>query len=120
MVGRDATTVVKASAFSFEPLGICLSFLAAKLFSQSLIRHTYLAMRWCCVSYSPFTCPTTSWESLCMMIFSEDTEITRSIPARIASYSASLLDAGKYNRIAYSIISSVRALSCKSTPAPIC
>ena len=34
-----------------------------------------------------------------MMIFSEDTEIARSIPARIASYSASLLDARKSNSI---------------------
>ena len=30
-----------------------------------------------------------------MMIFSEDTEIVRSIPAMIASYLASLLEAGK-------------------------
>ena len=55
-----------------------------------------------------------------MMIFSEDTEVTRSIPAIIASYSASLWDMGKYNRIAYSILSPVRALSCKTTPTPIC
>ena len=54
-----------------------------------------------------------------MMIFSEDTEIVRSIPARIASYSASLLDARKSNRIACSILSPVWALSCKPTPAPI-
>ena len=32
-----------------------------------------------------------------MMIFSKDTKTVRSIPARIASYSASLLDAGKSN-----------------------
>ena len=55
-----------------------------------------------------------------MMIFSEDTEIVRSTPARIASYSASLLDVGKSNRIAYSILSSVGALSCKPKLAPIC
>ena len=48
-----------------------------------------------------------------MMIFFEDTEIERSILARIASYSASLLDAGKSNRIVCSILSSVGALSCK-------
>ena len=47
--------------------------------------HTYLAMCWSRVLYSPFTRPTTSWESHCMMIFSEDTEIARSIPVRIAS-----------------------------------
>ena len=53
-----------------------------------------------------------------MMIFTEDTEVARSISARIASYSASLLDAGKSNRIACSILSPVGALSCKPTPAP--
>ena len=52
-----------------------------------------------------------------MMIFSEDMEIARSIPARIASYSASLLDAGKSNHIACYILSPVGDLSCKPTPA---
>ena len=46
-----------------------------------------------------------------MMIFSEDMEIARSTLARIASYSTSLLDVGKSNRIAYSILSPVGALS---------
>ena len=55
-----------------------------------------------------------------MTIFSEDTEIARSIPVRIASYSASLLDMGKSNRITCSILSPVGALSCKSTPTPVC
>ena len=55
-----------------------------------------------------------------MMIFSEDTEIARSILARIASYSASLLDAGKSNLIACSILSPVGALSCKPTPTLVC
>ena len=54
-----------------------------------------------------------------MMIFSEDIEITRSISARIASHSVSLLNAGKSNRIACFILSSIRALSCKPTPAPV-
>ena len=35
-----------------------------------------------------------------MMIFSEDTEIARSIPDKIVSYSTSFLDVGKSNRIA--------------------
>ena len=55
-----------------------------------------------------------------MMIFSEDTKITRSIPTRIASYFASLLDAEKSNCIAYSILSLVGALCCKPTLAPVC
>ena len=54
-----------------------------------------------------------------MMIFLEDTKVTRSIPARIASYFASLLDAGKCNYIACFILSPVGALSCKPTLAPI-
>ena len=47
-----------------------------------------------------------------MIIFSEDMEIARSIPAMIASYSASLLEARKSKRMACSIISLVGALSC--------
>ena len=54
-----------------------------------------------------------------MIIFSKDTETVRSIPARIASYSASLLDAGKYNSIARSILSPVRAFSCRPTLASV-
>ena len=54
-----------------------------------------------------------------MMIFSEDTDIARSIPVRIASYSASLLDGGKSNCITCSILSSIGALSCKPTSAPL-
>ena len=120
MVGRDAATVAKAFAFSFEPLGICSSFQATELSSRILTRHTYLVMRWSRVSYSLFTCPTTNRESLCMMIFSKDMKISRSILARIASYSASLLDVGNSNRIAYSILSRIGALSCKPTPTPVC
>ena len=54
-----------------------------------------------------------------MMIFSKDTEIARSIPTRIALYSTSLLDSGKSNHIAYSILSPVGTLSCKLTTAPV-
>ena len=54
-----------------------------------------------------------------MMIFSEDTQIARSIPARIATYSASLLDVGKSNHIACSNLSPIGALSCKPILAPI-
>ena len=52
-----------------------------------------------------------------MIIFSEDTEIARFVPARIASYSAPLLDTGKSNHIACSIISLVGAFGCRPTPA---
>ena len=55
-----------------------------------------------------------------MMIFPEDIDVARLIPVRIASYSVSLLDAGKFSRIACSILFLVGALSCKSTLAPVC
>ena len=54
-----------------------------------------------------------------MKRFSDDTDYMRSILARIASYSVSLLDAGKSSHMACSIISPVWALSWKSTPAPV-
>ena len=54
-----------------------------------------------------------------MMIFSKDTEIVKSILARISSYSISLLDVGKPNSMACSILYPVGALSVKPTPAPI-
>ena len=43
----------------------------------------------------------------------------RSIPAMIASYSASLLEAGKSKHMVCSIISSVEALSYSPSPAPV-
>ena len=55
-----------------------------------------------------------------MMIFSENTEIAKSSLAMIASYSASLLEAGKFSCMAYSMTSPVGALSCSPRPAPIC
>ena len=55
-----------------------------------------------------------------MMIFFKDTEIERSSPAMIASYSVSLLEAGKFKRMAYSMISSVKALSCSPRSSPFC
>ena len=53
-----------------------------------------------------------------MMIFYEDTEIARSIPAMIASYLALLLEAGKSKLIACSIISPIEAKSCSPSSAP--
>ena len=54
-----------------------------------------------------------------MMNFSKDTEIARSITTMIASYLASLLEAGKSKRMVCSIISPVLALSCSPSPAPV-
>ena len=55
-----------------------------------------------------------------MMIFSEDTEITRSSLTMIASYSASLLEAEKFRRMAYSMTSPIGALSCSPGSALVC
>ena len=55
-----------------------------------------------------------------MMIFSEDTNISRSSPAMIASYSASLLEVGKLKNMACSMTSPVGALSCSLRPSPVC
>ena len=55
-----------------------------------------------------------------MIIFSEDTEIARSIPTMIASYLTLLLEAGKSKRMACSIISLIGALSCNPKPAIVC
>ena len=55
-----------------------------------------------------------------MMIFSKDTDVARSIPTSIASYSVLILDVGKSSRMACSILSPICALGCKPTPAPVC
>ena len=55
-----------------------------------------------------------------MIVLSKDTEIARSTPARIASYSALLLEEGKSKRMACFIISPVWALSCSPSPSLIC
>ena len=49
-----------------------------------------------------------------MMICSEDTDVASSVPTRIASYSVSLLDAGKSNRMACSILSLVGAFKLQT------
>ena len=55
-----------------------------------------------------------------MMIFFEDTKIARSSPAMIASYSALLIEAGKFKRMVYFMTSPVGALSCSPRPASVC
>ena len=54
-----------------------------------------------------------------MKRFSDDTNCARLIPARIDSYSVSLLDVGKSSCMARYTISLVGALSCKLTLAPV-
>ena len=54
-----------------------------------------------------------------MIIFSQDTEIARSISVMMASYPASLLEAEKSKRMALPIISLVGALSCSPRLTPV-
>ena len=55
-----------------------------------------------------------------MMIFSEDTETARSNLTMIASYSASLLEDGKFKRISCSMTYLVGALSCNPKLDLVC
>ena len=54
-----------------------------------------------------------------MMIFSEDMEVARLSSTLIASYSASLLEMGKFKRMACSMTSPVGDLSCSPRSAPV-
>ena len=67
-----------------------------------------------------FTCPTTNWESLRIMSLSVDNAVASSIPAKMASYSNSLFEALKPNRIACSILSPLEDFSCRPMPALVC
>ena len=55
-----------------------------------------------------------------MMIFFEDTEISRSSPFMIASYLFLLLEVGKFKRMSCSMTSPVGALSCSPKSALVC
>ncbi|MCI46298.1 hypothetical protein A2U01_0067538, partial [Trifolium medium] len=66
--------------------------------------------------YSPSTWETTSWESVNIFISLEPTSLARRKPARKASYSAWLFDAGKDNDRETSIM--VPASFSRMIPAP--
>ena len=95
IIGSEATTTTKASAFSLQSLVMCLSFQVEKLSKGCLTKDTYLAIQGSCDSYSSFTCPTTNCESLRIRSLSIDTITANSISASMASYSDSLLEALK-------------------------
>ena len=67
-----------------------------------------------------FTCPTTNWESLRIISLSVDSVDANSIPARMASYSDSLFEALKPNRIACSSLSPPEDFNCRPMSAPVC
>ena len=87
---------------------------------RCLTRVTYLAIRGSRDSYSAFTCPTTNWESLRIISLSTYIVVANSIPARMASYSDSLFEALKPNRIACSILSPPWDLNYRPMSALVC
>ena len=78
--------VARASAFSFQSLGMYFSFQVEKLPKSCLIRVTYLAIRGSQESYSAFTCPTTNWESLQIISLPANIAATSSISTRMPSF----------------------------------
>ena len=120
VIGREAATEANASAFSLESLGTCSSFQTEKLFKRCFTRETYFSIRGFRDSNSSLTCPTTNWESLRIKSLSADRAAASSSPARMASYSDSLLEAWNPSQIACSILSPDGVLNCKPMPAPDC
>ena len=120
VIGREADTEAKASAFSLESLGTCSSFQIGKLLKRCFTRETYFTIRGSRDSNSSLTCPTNNWESLWIRSLLADRAATSSSPVRMASYSNLLLEALNPSRIAYSISFPDRDFNCKPMPAPVC
>ena len=119
-IGREAATAAKASALSLQSLGTCSNFQTEKLSKRCFTREAYFAIRGSRDSNSSLTCPTINWESLITMSLLADMEAASSILNKRASYSDSLLEALKPNRIAYCILSSVGDFNCRPIPVPVC
>ena len=119
VIGSKAATAAKASAFSLQSLVTCSSFQDENPSKCCFTKDTYFSIRGSRDSYSSFTCPTTNYESLRIISFSEDTVAASLISASMASYSNSLLEALKPKWIACSITSPAGDLSCKPMPAPV-
>ena len=92
MIGKEAATEANASAFSLESLGTCSSFQTGKLFKRCFTREKYFSIRGSRDSNSSLTCPTTNWKSLRIKSLLADRAAASSSPARMASYSDSLLE----------------------------
>ena len=120
VIGREAATEANASAFSLEPMGTCSSFQSGKQFKRCFTLDTYFAIRGSRDSNSSLTCPSTNWEPLRIKSLSVDTATASSSPARMASYSDSLLEALNSSRIDCLILSSDRVLNFKPMLAPDC
>ena len=105
VIGREVTKEARASAFSLKSLGMCSDFQTGKLLKRCFTRGTYFTIRGSRDSNSSLTCSTTNWESLWSKSLPEDRAAASSSPARMASYSDSLLEGINPSRIAYSILS---------------
>ena len=115
-IGRVATIPTKESACTFSMLGILLMTHLLNLSKLACTFERYWAMRLSLASYSPLIFQMTSWESLHIFNLAIDKVRARLNPARIASYSASLLEAGNPSQIvcfSYSLVS-----DCKRRPIP--
>ena len=71
--------------------GMCLSFTSRNWLIWYRKRFKYCCMRSSLASLSPLTCPTTSWESLCIFNLVAPSIWASFSPVSRASYSASLL-----------------------------
>ena len=120
VIGNDAATVTKASAFSLQSRGTCSSFQAERASNFCLTKEANFVIRGSLDSNSALTCPTTSCESLWNERLSAPIASASSSPATVASYSDSLLVALKPNLTACSILSPVGEVNYRPMSAPDC
>ena len=91
-----------------------------KSLKRCFTRETYFTIQGSQDLNSSLTCQTTNWESLWTRSLLVDRATTSSSPARMASYSDSLLEALNPSWIAYSILSLDGDFNCKPMPSPVC
>ena len=107
LMGSVATTLAKTSTCMFSVLGILL---IAHLFSWFRVSRALVKYWDMCSSlalYFPWICPTMSWKSMQSLSLETKSASVRFNSDMMASYSASLLDAGNSSRMTYSSCSLV-------------
>ena len=116
--GSVTTTLAKVSACTFSMRGILLIDHLLNLFRVLCTLDKYWVMRSSLASYSPWICPTISWELLHISGLDAEKAIARFSLDRMASYSASLLDAGNPSWITCSSCSPVGDCKRRLTSDP--
>ena len=116
LMGREAVIPAKASARPLSARSIFSIVHSVNCCKVFLTLAKYRIMRASLASYSFWTCLTTSCESLKIRSLETDRARARSNPDKIASYSASLLEAENPSRMAYSKCSPVG--DCSRSPIP--